>query len=127
MSGTCIESFGKFSSKIEAWEMAQNIKIYNNAKQFSDLRNMDLSVIIQNFITGSNGQNLLPSIDGYVFPVSTLELVKSGYTNGESTMIGTLFRDSFVDKPYYSFHGVNSITNLEELNEYYNDNFSILK
>jgi len=59
---------------------------------------------------------LLPAIDGYVFPLSTLELVQNGYMNGESTMIGTLFRESFTEKPFNMGKPPQS---LDELNEHY--------
>merc|ERR1719291_369043 len=59
---------------------------------------------------------LLPAIDGYVFPLSTLDLIKNGYMNGESTIIGTLFRESFTEKPFNMGKPPQSMA---ELNEHY--------
>ena len=40
-----------------------------------------------------------PAVDGYVFPMDTLKLIGNGYINGDSVMIGTMFRDSFTAEP----------------------------
>merc|ERR1712130_540097 len=42
MSGTCIESVGKFFSESEGWDIAKIVRDSNNATSFSDLQAMDL-------------------------------------------------------------------------------------
>ena len=116
MSGTCIESFGKFFSEEEAWAVAKQVRDSVNATSFDELRSMDLQVICDTF--SASMEQILPAIDGYVFPLSTLDLVKNGYMNGESTMIGTVFRESFTEKPFNMGKPPQS---LDELNEYYFD------
>mmetsp|Transcript_67830 Transcript_67830/g.60966 ORF Transcript_67830/g.60966 Transcript_67830/m.60966 type:complete len:573 (-) Transcript_67830:125-1843(-) len=116
LSGTCIESSGKILSQNEAWQMSQEIKQINNVTRFDELRIMDLQTITDTFFIYGNGQSLLPSIDGYVFPLTTLELMQHGHVNGESLMLGTLFRESFNEKPW---NVAISPQNLDELNEYY--------
>eukprot|EP01083_Nonionella_stella_P214007 771356_1 len=96
--------------------MAQIVKKTVNATTFNELRDMNLQNITNAWELV--GKTFLPSIDGYVFPMSTLKLLQNGVINGESTMLGTVFRESFTEKP---FNMGNPPQNLNELNDYYND------
>merc|ERR1712223_1236459 len=62
------------------------------------MRSMDMQTIVN----ANGGQAMFavyPAVDNYVFPVHPLKLMENGQINGESVMIGTMFRESFTAEP----------------------------
>ena len=64
-----------------------------NVSSVDEMRSMDMQTIV-------DGSAPLPAVDNYVFPEHPLKLMENGQINGESVMIGTMFRDSFTAEPY---------------------------
>ena len=114
MSGSCLESLGKFLSEPEGWDIAKKVRDAVNGSNVEELRAMDMQLIAEAFTASM--EFILPAIDGYVFPMGTKEMAESGNVNGESTLIGTMFRESFSEKPFNMGFSPQS---LQELNEYY--------
>eukprot|EP01083_Nonionella_stella_P045638 122455_1 len=114
MSGSCVYSFGKPFSQQEGWALTQLVRDTNNATIFDELRTMDMQNMTEAF--AATMKSILPATDGYFFPMSTKELLHHGLANGESTMIGTVFRESFTEKP---FNMPGAVKNLSQLNERY--------
>eukprot|EP01084_Bolivina_argentea_P223613 378320_1 len=94
MSGSCIGSAGSFRNKQDTYIMHKKIRDLIGVKSFSEIRLMDMQQIVDAGY-GEPGIDDMPSIDGYVFPLSSDELISSGCVNGESVMIGTVFQESF--------------------------------
>jgi len=111
MSGSCVESMGKFFSESEAWEFGKEIRDAVNASSFEALRDMDMGDLVS--AHEATMKIILPSIDGYVFPQSTADLVRGGAVNGESTLIGTLFRESFSEAPFFMGPTLNTLSDLD--------------
>ena len=84
-----------------------------NASSFDELRDMDMQSMVD--AHEASTKLILPAIDGYVLPQSTLELVRSGVVNGESTMIGTMFRESFSEAPFNMGPKLTSVDDLDAL------------
>eukprot|EP01084_Bolivina_argentea_P223619 378328_1 len=122
MSGSCIKSSGRFLSKIEGIKQTKTIRDAIGVKSFEELRTMDMQNILDIGYGGNDFIEItnLPSTDGYVFPMNTIDLINSGYINGESVMIGTLFMESFAVEPFYMG---SLVKNEKELNEYYYKNY----
>lgn len=89
---------GMFFSEYEGIKLGLLVKKSNNVNTFEELRNMDMQIMVDTF--AAKMESMLPSIDGYVFPEDTHILIQNGYVNGESTMIGTVIRESFTEKPF---------------------------
>merc|ERR1712087_828844 len=99
MSGSCIKSLGRFRSVSEVKKLTKEFAEVNNASTVEELRSLDMQAIVDAGYGGMKG-NPMPGVDGYVFPMHPLDLLKSGHVNGESVMIGTVFRESFTAEPW---------------------------
>eukprot|EP01084_Bolivina_argentea_P223618 378327_1 len=119
MSGSCINSIARFRSKREGYKQTKAIRDVIGVNSFDELRSMDMQSIVDAGY-GKKGITNLPSTDGYVFPMDTIDLIKSGNVNGESTMIGTLFFESFAMKP---FSMSVLLMSKEELNTFFYKHF----
>ena len=119
MSGSCIESVGRFKSIQEGLEMT---KEYANFMKLSNIEEMRESEMIDIIDAGYSSADvaIIPATDGYVFPMNTIDLIKQGNVNGESTMIGTLFRESFTGKPW---NQGKQAKNEEDLSKLYDKHF----
>eukprot|EP01084_Bolivina_argentea_P223607 378312_1 len=81
MSGSCIKSKLRFLTKHESYKINKQIRDNVGVQSFNDLRTMDLQTIIDTSLIF-----LIPSTDGYVFPMDTIDLINNGHVNGESVM-----------------------------------------
>merc|ERR1712156_793614 len=93
MSGSCIESWGQFKSMDQADDAVDDLLRSLNVSSVDEMRSMDMQTIV-------DGSASLPAVDNYVFPEHPLKVMENGQINGESVMIGTMFRDSFTAEPY---------------------------
>ena len=99
MSGSCIESLGRFKSISEGLKMTKAFADIMNLSNIEEMRDLEMIDIIDAGY-GSPDAEVIPTTDGYVFPIDTIDLIKQGNVNGESTMIGTVFRESFSGHPW---------------------------
>jgi len=99
MSGSCIKSIGRFRGENEAKAQTKQYANYLDVTSVEDMRSMDMQTIADAGFMDPTATNL-PGVDGYVFPMDPLELMESGHINGDSVMIGTLFRESFTAEPW---------------------------
>merc|ERR1712130_551861 len=115
MSGSCIESWGQFKSMKQADDAVDDLLRSLNVSSVDEMRSMDMQTIV-------DGSASLPAVDNYVFPEHPLKLMENGQINGESVMIGTMFRESFTAEPLNMGWVPENGEDLVELwNSIYND------
>ena len=95
----CIESFAEFRSTEDADDAVDYLVRLLNVSSVDEMRSMDMQTIADNY--RFNAPPLpFPAVDNYVFPEHPLKLMENGQINGESLMIGTMFRESFTAELY---------------------------
>ena len=98
----CMESGTAFRTADEADDAVEYLMGILGVSSFDEMRSIDMQTIVDaNYGDPDKPRaDAWPAVDGYVFPRTTLELIESGSINGDSMMIGTMFRESFTAEPY---------------------------
>ena len=95
----CIESQSQFRSTKQADDAVDYLLRSLNVSSVDEMRSMDMQTIV-NANGGQATYAVFPAVDNYVFPEHPLKLMENGQINGESVMIGTMFRESFTAEPW---------------------------
>ena len=90
---------GRLRTTNEAKALTKQFATFLNLSTVEDMRSIDMQSIVDAGYGQTEG-NPIPALDGYVFPMDTLDLFQNGNINGDSVMIGTLFRESFTAEPF---------------------------